>query len=77
MTRSHPVSELHYGSSMETVPLVMTMIGALTVVAGFAYARSLRKRGGVRVGSHPFLAMAIAIGLGTGIRVAGVIAALS
>ena len=62
---------------METVPLVMTIIGALIVVAGFAYALSLKKRGGVRVGSRPFLAMAIAIGLGTGILVAGVIAALS
>lgn len=62
---------------METVPLVMTIIGALTVVAGFAYAFNLRKRGGVRVGSRPFLAMTITIGLGTGILVAGVIAALS
>ncbi|MBF4577472.1 hypothetical protein [Frondihabitans sp. VKM Ac-2883] len=62
---------------METVPLVMTIIGALIVVAGFTYALNLRKRGGVRVGSRPFLAMTITIGLGTGILVAGVIAALS
>ncbi|TDT65485.1 hypothetical protein EDF20_0272 [Frigoribacterium sp. PhB116] len=62
---------------METVPLVMTIVGALIVVAGFAYALSLRKRGGVRVASRPFLALAMAIGLGTGILVAGVIAALA
>jgi hypothetical protein len=62
---------------MGTAPLVMTIIGALIVVAGFAYAPSLRKRGGLQVRSRTFLAMAIAIGLGTGILVAGVIAALS
>lgn len=62
---------------METVPLVMTLIGALIVLAGFAYAFTLRKRGGVRVGTRPFLATTITIGLGTGILVAGVIAALS
>ncbi|KQM23377.1 MULTISPECIES: hypothetical protein [unclassified Frigoribacterium] len=62
---------------METVPLVMTVIGALIVAAGFAYTFNLRKRGGVRSGSRPFLAMTITIGLGTGILVAGVIAALS
>jgi len=62
---------------VETVPLVLTIIGALIVVAGFAYAFSLRKRGGVRAGSRPFLAMTITIGLGTGILVAGVIAVLS
>jgi hypothetical protein len=62
---------------METVALVMTIIGALIVAAGFAYAFNLRKRGGVRSGSRPFLTMTITIGLGTGILVAGVIAALS
>jgi len=62
---------------METVPLVMTIIGALIVVAGFAYAFNLRKQGGVRAGSRSFLAMTITIGLGSGILVAGVIAALS
>lgn len=55
----------------------MTVIGALIVAAGFAYTFNLRKRGGVRSGSRPFLAMTITIGLGTGILVAGVIAALS
>jgi len=55
----------------------MTIIGALIVVAGFAYAFNLRKQGGVRAGSRSFLAMTITIGLGSGILVAGVIAALS
>ncbi|MBD8585951.1 hypothetical protein IFT90_15455 [Frigoribacterium sp. CFBP 8766] len=62
---------------MDTVPLVLTIIGALIVAAGFAYAFNLRRRGGVRVGSRPFLAMTMTIGFGTGILVAGVIAALS
>ncbi|MBD8140674.1 hypothetical protein IFT36_08980 [Frigoribacterium sp. CFBP 13605] len=62
---------------METVPLVITIIGALVVVAGFVYAFNLRKRGRVQVGSRPFLTMTIMIGLGTGILVAGVGAALS
>jgi hypothetical protein len=62
---------------METVPLVITIIGALVVVAGFAYAFNLRKRGRVQVGRRPFLTMTIMIGLGTGILVAGVGAALS
>ena len=62
---------------METVPLVMAIIGALIVVAGFTYAFSLRTQGGVRVGSRPFLTVTIMTGLGTGFLVAGVIAALS
>jgi len=62
---------------METVPLVITIIGALVVVAGFAYASKLRKRERVQVGSRSFLTMTIMIGLGTGILVAGVGAALS
>ena len=62
---------------METVPLVITIIGALVVVAGFAYAFKRRERGRVQVGSRRFLTMTIMIGLGTGILVAGVGAALS
>lgn len=62
---------------METVPLVITIIGALVVVAGFAYAFKLRKRGRIRVGNRTFIAMTIMIGLGTGILIAGVGAALS
>ena len=62
---------------METVPLVLTIIGAPIVAAGLAYAFTLRRRGGVRAGSRPFPATTITIGLGTGILVAGVIAALS
>lgn len=70
------MSTLRYGSAMETFPQVLAIVGALIVLAGFAYALSLRKRGGVRVGSRPFLIMTITIGLGTGILVAGVIAAM-
>ncbi|MBD8140499.1 hypothetical protein IFT36_08090 [Frigoribacterium sp. CFBP 13605] len=62
---------------MEPVPLVITIIGALVVVEGFAYAFNLTKRGSIQVGSRPFLTMTIMIGLGTGILVAGVGAALS
>jgi hypothetical protein len=57
---------------MELVPLVMTIVGALTVVAGFFYALTLRKRGGVETTSRPFWGMSLAIGLGTGLIVAGV-----
>jgi len=57
---------------MEFVPLVMTIVGAIIVVAGFVYAFTLRKRGGVRIPSRPFWGMILTIGLGTGIFVAGI-----
>ena len=72
-----PCPALRYGSSVETFALVIIIVGALIVVAGFTYAFGRRKSGEVQMKSGTALAPIMTIGLGTGILVAGIIAALS
>lgn len=59
---------------MAPSPFLMIVIGALLLMAGFAYAWRLRRRGGVPVWSRSFVIVCLMVGGGAGIVAAGVIA---